>query len=110
MPKPIINKQNYPTNSQVFGHNKNNAPTPMSVSTARTNRVPSRVNNNNYFKQTGPPNFISEELYNVQTNETEQDEQNYEMHNEDEYEETDRMFSDTNQNTDFCVEASDNQH
>lgn len=81
--------RNFPTNAQVFGKPANvfspqnsrkpqGKPEPMST----TSRLPSlkhnlgprqnfnnNYNHNNYFKSTGPRNFISEELTNLEVNE-----------------------------------------
>ncbi|KAK4883880.1 hypothetical protein RN001_000151 [Aquatica leii] len=53
----------FPTNAEVFERKPEFKPTPMSISTRNTMR-PSH--NNNYFRNTGPRNFISEELHNVE--------------------------------------------
>ncbi|KAL1489560.1 hypothetical protein ABEB36_013513 [Hypothenemus hampei] len=67
----------YPTNAQVFGQSKpllpgkrQDSPTPMSTSTAgpfrlQQQRQPS-VRYQNYFVPTGPRNFVSQELTNVE--------------------------------------------
>ncbi|KAF5271897.1 hypothetical protein FQR65_LT17531 [Abscondita terminalis] len=66
--RPI--QSNFPTNSQVFGKKPEFKPTPMSVNTRNT--FQSNRNQNqpqlqrNHFQQTGPRNFTSEELYNVE--------------------------------------------
>lgn len=79
-PRPV--QRNYPTNAQVFGKPKNvfapqhnrplklEPPTPMSTSTAGPSRVypqkqPYRPTN--FFQPTGPRNFVSRELSNVET-------------------------------------------
>lgn len=62
--RPVFTK--FPTNSQVFGKKPEFKPTPMSISTKNTgmpNQIPNR--NYNHFQNTGPRNFISEELFNV---------------------------------------------
>lgn len=93
-------KNNFPTNRQVFGSQKNvfhpknaprptNLPEPMSTSS----RLPSRQISQryNYFNPSGPRNFVSEELTNInfedevdQTGEyekySEQNLENYENH------------------------------
>ncbi|KAK4875306.1 hypothetical protein RN001_011728 [Aquatica leii] len=53
----------FPTNAEVFERKPKIKPTPMSISTRNTMR-PSH--NNNYFRNTGPRNFISEEHHNVE--------------------------------------------
>lgn len=46
-----------------------NGPTPMDIGSSQTRNTNLQHNryqpNNNFFRQTGPPNFISEELFNV---------------------------------------------
>ena len=101
-------QRNYPTNAQVFGKPANvfspqnsrkhqSKPEPMST----TSRIPSlkhnlgprqnfnnNYNHNNYFKSTGPRNFISEELTNLEVNEEDfsYDNSDYgNFPNEDEY-------------------------
>lgn len=82
-PIPIISRpvqRHYPTNSQVFGPRPNtsnltnraprqDAPVPMSISTGgpsrlRQQQTPARYPN--FFQATGPRNFSSQELYNVE--------------------------------------------
>lgn len=58
-PRPI--QQNYPTNSQVFKRNQQQKPTPMSISTRNTSPRQQYQN-----VQNPKPNFISEELYNLE--------------------------------------------
>ncbi|KAF5285668.1 hypothetical protein FQA39_LY16532 [Lamprigera yunnana] len=54
----------YPRNQYNFNHRKPEyKPTPMSISTRNTNRSRGTPN---HFQATGPANFISEELYNVE--------------------------------------------
>lgn len=58
-----INNTNFPTNSQVFGKKQEFKPTPMSISTRNTSNF---NRNQNHFRQTGPRNFVSEELHNME--------------------------------------------
>lgn len=145
-PRPIQHR--FPTNAQVFG-NKNNyppkqqgnvnvfkpnqtqrfnlpTPTPMSIgyTNQRTQMKPTQnyPNRNNFFKQTGPPQFISEELRNMETNETPvQDVQNYcETDNYSEYYDNSEYESENtptnnetiitgNENENFCITASETE-
>lgn len=104
--QPIRNvPQNFPSNSQVFRNqqksnvfrpNRNNSrqpnPTPMSVSTRNTGRFfnnsqPGPSYSNTYFRPTGPKNYESEELFNLQTedeNETHFEENDKYYHHNDE--------------------------
>ena len=80
-PRPI--PRHYPTNAQVFGRQskpmyqqnnppKQESPVPMSISTAGPSRIQPRQTSTrypNFFQSTGPRNFISEELTNVQISE-----------------------------------------
>lgn len=85
-PRPV--KHYYPTNAQVFGKPKNvfapqknqnynnnnqgfnqNRPTPMSISTAGPSRI-----NQNVFRPSGPRNFLSQELTNLETEEIKEEE------------------------------------
>lgn len=72
---------NYPTNKQVFGTPKNvfkptgqvptNKPEPMSTRSRYT--LPNQnIQGNQFFKPTGPRNFVSQELYQIDQNHTEQ--------------------------------------
>lgn len=61
--RPVQNR--YFTNSQVFGRKPEPKPTPMSISTRNTFN-PSRNQPNNHFQKSGPSNFTSEELYNME--------------------------------------------
>ena len=80
-PRPV--QRHYPTNTQVFrksrnvfppqNHNKPklDPPTPMSTSTAGPSRqyqqrIPFRPPN--FFQSSGPKNFVSQELTNIETN------------------------------------------
>lgn len=56
-------------------NNIQNQPTPMSISTANTYR--NAPQNRNYFRQTGPPNFISEELTNMENEENVENAENF---------------------------------
>ncbi|KAL1488826.1 hypothetical protein ABEB36_014622 [Hypothenemus hampei] len=67
----------YPTNAQVFGQSKpllpgkrQDSPTPMSTSTAGPSRLQQQrqpsVRYQNHFVPTGPRNFVSQELTNVE--------------------------------------------
>lgn len=81
-PRPV--QRHYPTNAQVFGQQtkpsfaqnkppKQDAPIPMSISTAGPSRIqqhrqpPPRYPN--FFQSTGPRNFVSQELSNVEIQE-----------------------------------------
>lgn len=78
-PRPV--QRHYPTNAQVFGKPKNvfapqnrpqkfQPPTPMSTSTAGPSRSYQQRQNYrppNFFQPTGPRNFVTQELTNVET-------------------------------------------
>lgn len=76
-------QRHFPTNAQVFGKRPNSsyqqnnaprrdAPVPMSISTAGPSRVQQQrqpsLNYPNFFQPTGPRNFTSQELSNVEIN------------------------------------------
>lgn len=71
-PRGPINIQNrqvptrFPTNSQVFGRKLEPKPTPMSVSTTNTARPRNISKPQNHFQNSQSPNFVSEELYNIE--------------------------------------------
>lgn len=97
--RPI--KQHFPTNAQVFGKPKNvfapqknmnqrlsPKPTPMSVQSAGPSRINQPQQNRqyyNYFQPTGPKNFVSQELTNLQTNHEHAEDQNSEEYYDDYY-------------------------
>lgn len=97
-------KRNFPTNQQVFGKpknvfapnsstsNKQPNPTPMSTSTntRKTNKFRSHFQNNS----NQPPNFVSEELFEVEDNDEE--ETQYQTENEDEF-----NFEEDDSNTEY---------
>lgn len=79
-PNPNYRPPQFFTNSQVFGKQNQNVfkpdpstslpkPTPMSISTRQSHKpsVPGPYQPN-YFRPTGPRNFISEELFNTELN------------------------------------------
>lgn len=76
-PRPI--KQNFPTNSQVFGRKPDSKPTPMSISTRNTFPRPQQQQS---LQQSKPPTFAFEELHNSEPNESFYD--NYDLTYEDE--------------------------
>ncbi|KAF5281339.1 hypothetical protein FQA39_LY17823 [Lamprigera yunnana] len=101
----------YPRNQYNFNYRKPEyKPTPMSISTRNTNRSRGTPN---HFQATGPANFISEELYNVEDvceindNSLSPDdyEQSYPSHAH-ELEDVPSTSYDTTQN--FTIKASDN--
>lgn len=72
---------NYNSNSPSFNNKNNRQPniqnprrneeTPMSISTVASRpRIQNNNRQNSYFQQTGPRNFISEELFNVESKES----------------------------------------
>lgn len=77
-----VNSKNYPTNSQVFGKqknvfapNKNYVPnfnsTPMSISTRQSKQFYKKSGGVNHFSNNNQqPNFLSEELYNLNSDQT----------------------------------------
>ena len=89
-PRPVATPTNFGSNA--FGQNNQNRnyqPTPMSINTKNTNRPnnnnPPRPNKksiaqnntftlrgNHFFRSTGPPNFIAEELHNQQEQQEEE--------------------------------------
>lgn len=105
-PSRFVPPYNGPNNFQNHNRKPEPEPTPMSISTRntfnrsnnfRTFNRPNNNFNNNHFKNTGPSNFIAEELYNVENpefSEEEQERNNYESHTESE---------------NFRVEASEDQ-
>lgn len=70
----LMPPRQFSTNEQVFGPRpqQNYTPTPMSISTRNTSRKNNINTFTNRFAQNSRPNFISEELFNVENNEEEQ--------------------------------------
>ncbi|XP_031785915.1 GATA zinc finger domain-containing protein 14-like [Nasonia vitripennis] len=99
-PRPATAQNNFvPTFANNFGRPiQQNRPTPMSINTRNTNRPnnnqSNRSNNfvpqNKFFRSTGPPNFISEELHYQEEQQPEEDAYNEEQEdinvNDDNYE------------------------
>lgn len=104
--RPNLNiKRHYPTNAQVFGPPKNvfkptgqkptNEPEPMSIST----HIPSvRQSLRNKFLPSGPRNFVSQELYQIE---------NEQISNAQNYSES---FNDQNTNEYFVDESAQNAY
>lgn len=117
-PKPFVNSinkplpprpQNFLTNKQVFGmkppstmHKQQYRPTPMSVQTRTTNQQRPY----NHFQPVGRPTFISEELFNTETNQTENYENLCETENINEYRDLENQHYIETEN--FQTQASEN--
>lgn len=70
-PNISYNQQSYGQQSNVFrptGQTPQYRPEPMSISTRNTTlQKPHSSRNQNSFRPTGPPNFVSQEVYNIES-------------------------------------------